>query len=109
MRIQVSARRCRVPDPVRDRSRSGVEALARYESRLSSARVVFQEEGHRKSVEILLTVDGAEPVVASGQGRDFKRALDRTLDRLGRILRRRHAQRLDHQAMPLSEVPRPGE
>ena len=109
MRVQISARHCSIPDPVRDRALHRVEALSKYESRLSSADVVFDEEKHVKSVEGVLTIDGEEPVVASAQGEDFRRALDQLVDRLAKILRRRRSQRRDHRATPLSEVSTTGE
>lgn len=105
MRIQITARHCEVPDTIRRRARELIQRLSRYESRLSSAEVVFDVESHLKRAEAILSIDGDEPVVAGARAEEFRGALDRLVDRLGKILRRRHSQRADHQAAGLSEVP----
>ena len=106
MRVQIATRRCDVPEPVRDRTDEQVRQLTKYHPRLAGAEVVFEEERHLKKVEGILSVDGASPVVATGQGEDFGRALDQMLDRLGRMLRRRRDQRTDHQATPRADADR---
>jgi len=104
MRIQIVARHCRIPDSVRLRAEEQVRKLARFDGSLSSAEVIFEEEKHRKRVEGILSVDGEEPAVAHAEGDDFRGSLDRTVDRLEKILRRRKDQRSDHQGPKLSEV-----
>ena len=98
MRIQIATRNGDVPETVRDRARTQVERLTRYEPRLSSAEIVFDEERHIRKVEGILSVDGSAPVVASGEGDDFRPALDQMLDRVSRMLRRQRDQRTDHKA-----------
>lgn len=103
MRIQITARHCEIPEAIRSRARELIQRLSRYESRLSAAELVFDVENHLKRAEAVLSIDGDEPVVARAQADEFRGALDRMVDRLGKILRRRHSQRLDHQAPSLSE------
>lgn len=100
MHIQIAARHCVVPEPVLDRARTRITGLGRYDPRLAAADVVFQEERHRKLAEVILSVDRREPIVAQGEGADFQAALDRTVDRLSRKLRRLRKQSVDHQARP---------
>jgi ribosomal subunit interface protein len=97
MRIQIAARHCEVPEPVRARADEQLQRLTRYEPRLSAAEVVFEEEKHLKKVEGILSVDRDKPVVGSGEGESFRAALDQMLDRLSRMLRKRRSQRVDHQ------------
>lgn len=104
MRVQITARHCDVPEPVRDRTETQVRKLTRYDPRVSSAEIVFEVEKHVKKVEGILSVDRDEPVVAHGEGDDFRPAVDQMVDRLGRILRRRRSQRTDHQASRPSEL-----
>lgn len=104
MRVQITARHCDVPDPVRDRAETQVRRLRRYDPRVSAAEIVFEVEKHVKKVEGILSVDREEPVVAHGEGEEFRLALDRLVARLGRMLRRRRSQRTDHQAPGLSET-----
>jgi len=100
MRVQITARHCEVPEPVLERARTRLAGLVRYDPRLSGAEVVFDEERHRKRVEVILSVDRREPIVAGGEGTDFQRALDLTLDRASRTLRRLRDRAVDRQAAP---------
>lgn len=106
MRVQITARHCEVSDAVRERAEEQMERLTKFDSRLSSAEVVFDEEKHgRKKVEGILSVDGAPPVVARAEDRDFRSALDKVVDRLSKQLRRNRDQLVDHQAtgLPVAE------
>lgn len=100
MRIIHTARRCEVPNPVLDRAEELVRKLKKYNVRLSGAELVFETEKHRHLVEGILSVDGSEPVVATGEGEDFRAAVDEMIERLSRRLRRLRSQRRDHQALP---------
>ncbi len=109
MRLQIVTRHCEVPSRIRARAEEHLTRLTRYESRLSSASVVFEIEGHSKRVEAILSVDGVEPVVAHGEGDEFAPALEQMVGRLAKILRRRRDQARDHQAPKLSELAHEGD
>lgn len=96
MRVQIAARHCEIPNTVRERTEEQLEKLSRYEPRLSGAEVVFETEKHLKKVDAILKVDREEPVLASGEGVEFREALDQMVDRLSRILRRRRKQLKDY-------------
>ena len=98
MRIQITARHCDIPDAVRRRAETRIGKLVRYQPRLGSADIVFEEERHLRKAEGVLQVDGASPVVARGEDQDFRGALDKMVDRLQRILREQRARHTDHQA-----------
>jgi ribosomal subunit interface protein len=105
MRIQIAARRCEVPEPVKVRAEERIRKMVRYEPHLSSAQVVFEVEGHSKRVEaVLSTGNRAEPVVARGEGETFRSALDAMLDRMSRILRRRRDQIRDRKGASAAEA-----
>ena len=95
MRVQIATRRCEVPTSIRDRTEEQLGKLSRYEPRLSGAEVVFEVEKHFKKVDAILKVDREEPVLASGEGMEFREAVDQMVDRLSRILRRRRKQMKD--------------
>jgi putative sigma-54 modulation protein len=103
MRVQITARHCEVSDTVRDRTEMLLGKLRKYDPRVSSADVVFEEQRHSRRAEAVLAVDRDEPVVASGEGADFTAALDQMVDRLAKILRRRRSQVRDHQGRSLAE------
>ena len=96
MRVQIAARQCEIPDTVRDRTEEQIGKLSKYDPRLSAAEVVFQVEKHKKKVDAVLKVDREEPVKASGEGMEFREAVDQMVDRLSRILRRRRKQLKDY-------------
>lgn len=103
MRVQIAARHCDIPDSVRERADTQIARLIRYDERLASADVVFDEEKHIRKVEVILSLDGAPAVIASAEGAEFKTALDKATDRLGRMLRRGRAQVTDHKGPSLAE------
>ena len=104
MRVRIATRRCDVPEAVMTRTNEQVEKLVRFDPRLASAEVVFRIEGHVKRAEGVLSVDGDEPVIAHGEGQDFRLALDQMIDRLSKILRRRRGHLTEHKAQKLSDV-----
>jgi ribosomal subunit interface protein len=107
MRVQIAARRCDVPESIRSRADEQAARLTRYEPRLSGVEIVFEIEKHVKRVEGIMTIDGTNPLVARGEGSEFRAALDQMLDRAARMLRRQREQARDHQASKLSESPVP--
>jgi ribosomal subunit interface protein len=103
LRIHIAARHCDIPDSVRKRTEEQLTRLAKYEPRVSSAEAVYEEEKRVRRVEIILTVERGEPVVARAEGEEFRTALDKVIDRLGRILRRQRGQALSHKGPRISE------
>ena len=89
MQVQITARHCDVPAPVRERTQLLLEKLERLEGRISFAEVVFGQERHLRNVEVVLRVLGQEPVVAKAEADDHAAAVERVGERLRKILRRR--------------------
>ncbi|MEX0980215.1 MAG: HPF/RaiA family ribosome-associated protein, partial [Gemmatimonadota bacterium] len=89
------------------RAKEKMEKLSRYDPRLSAAEVIFDCESHTKRAEAILSVDGGDPVVARGEGSEFRESLDQLIDRLSKIVRRRRSQIKDHQGPKLSDVVAP--
>lgn len=104
MRIQIVARHCEVPETVRARAQEQSERLNRFDPRLTGVEIIFDEEKHMKRVEAICTLDRLDPIVATGEGAEFRSALDQSLDRVGRMIRRRREQDTDHQGPKLSEA-----
>ncbi|HSM60873.1 MAG TPA: ribosome-associated translation inhibitor RaiA [Longimicrobiales bacterium] len=103
MRVQIAARHCDIPDSLRARAERLVARLAKYDRRMSTADVVFEEEKLVRRVEVILSVHGGEPVFARAEDAEFRAALDKVVERLGRKLRRQRSRQTDHQAPPLSD------
>lgn len=105
MRVQITARHCEVPDAVRSRTEEQLGKLSKYDPRLSGAEVVFEVEKHLKKVDAILKVEREEPIVAGGEGAEFREAVDQMADRLSRMLRRRRKLRKDRQRTGAPETP----
>jgi putative sigma-54 modulation protein len=103
LRVQIAARHCDIPDSVRQRTEEQINRLAKYDPRVSAAEVIYEEEKRTKRVEVILSVDRTDPVVAHGEGEEFRTALDKVVDRLSRILKRQRSQANSHQGPRLSE------
>ena len=73
-------------------------SLSKYSPRASAADVVYTEEKLDKLVEILIHIDGGEPVVATGRDPEFRPALDQAVERASRMLRKQRERRTDHKA-----------
>lgn len=104
MRVQIAQRHCDVPKSVLKRTEEQLEKLVRYEPRLGSAEVVYNEEKHARTVEVILHIDGNAPIIANADGGDFRSALDKVLGRVTRMLKEQRSRRRDHQAPKLSEA-----
>jgi ribosomal subunit interface protein len=103
VRVHITTRHCQVPEDVLARTETQVASLSKYSPRATAVDVVFFEEKVDKLVEVLVHIDGSEPVVARGQDKEFRAALDQVVDRAGRILKKQRERHTDHQAPPLWE------
>lgn len=109
MRVRIAARHCEVPDSARSRAETQVGKLTKFEPRLSAAEVTFEVEKHLKIVEAVLTIDREEPVVAKGEGPEFRQAVDLMTDRLAKILKRRRSLKTDRKGPSVAKTPPPTE
>jgi len=103
VRVQITERHCDVPTEVLERTQTQVTSLSKYSPRATAADVVYTEEKLDKLVEVIVHIDGGEPVIAHGRDPEFRGALDQVVERASRQLRRQRERRTDHQAPPLSE------
>ena len=101
MRVQITARHCSVPDALLRRTEEQINRLSRYDPRIASAEVTYTEEKRSRKAEVVLHIDGAEPVVARAEEPEFRSALDKATDRVTRMLKRERQQHRDHWAPPL--------
>jgi ribosomal subunit interface protein len=102
--VQISARHCDVPAEVLERTEALAASLSKYSPRATAAEVVYMEEKLTRIAEIIVHVDGGEPLVARGEGAEFRTALDEVIDRISRQLRRQRERRTNHKAPPLGGV-----
>jgi ribosomal subunit interface protein len=104
MDVRITSRHTTISDSFRARKEKLLSKLEKYDHRVSAVEVIFDEEKNSKKIEGILHIDRSDPIVASGQGADFKEALRQVNDRLARQLREHHSQVRDHRAPPLVDV-----
>lgn len=104
MNVSVTTRHCSVSERTRAEALERLERLRRYEPNLATAEVEFDDDHGTKQVETRIFVAGSHSIVAHGSGDTFRTALDRSIDRLTRQLKRRRERVREHKAPKLSEV-----
>jgi len=98
VRVQITGRHCDVPDDIRERTETQVASLSKYSPRASAVDVVYMEEKLDKLVEIIVHIDGGEPIIATGRDTEYRTALDQGVDRASRMLRKQRELRTNHKA-----------
>jgi len=101
--VQITTRHCEVPSDILERTEQQVASLSKYSPRASLAEVVFTEEKLDKVIEVIVHIDGGEPIVARAQDLEYMNSLDKVVSRLGRMLRKQRERRTEHQGSPKRE------
>ena len=104
MQVNISVRHCNVPQKVRLEAQQRLQRLHRYEPRVDNAVVEFDKDNNHKQVETRVFLAGSHSIIAHGSGETYRTALDRSLDRLTRQLKRRRERVRDHTSVKLSEA-----
>lgn len=89
MEVTITARHCTIPDSLRDQTERSLRRFQRLRTHATSATACFDTEAFEKNVEIRLNVGSGPPLVAHASGPTFRAALERTVDRLDRQVKRR--------------------
>jgi ribosomal subunit interface protein len=98
MNVRIVSRHGEVPKSVVKRAEQLVGKLSKYDSRLTEAEVIFEEQKRSKKVEAILHLDRVDHIVAKAEGDEFRPVLDQLVDRLRRQLRDGRARATSHQA-----------
>lgn len=102
--VNITARHCNVPDRIRVDAEQRVQRLQRYEPRVHNALIEFGSDHGHMQVETRIVVNGGQSIIAHGSGETFRTALDKSLDRLTRQLKRRRERVRDHKSVKLSQA-----
>jgi ribosomal subunit interface protein len=95
MNVTITTRHCTISEPLRQHAVEGTQRLVRFNPKITSAEITFEEDGGRMAVEAVLKVSGSAPLVATGTAHSLREALDQMLERLARRARRGRERRLD--------------
>jgi ribosomal subunit interface protein len=104
MDVRITTRRATVSESFLRQAEERARKLDRYEPRLQAVAIVVDEDRGRVSVEARADVPGLPPVIARSEGSTSRGALDGTLQKLRRRLRRERSRRVDHQAPPAGSL-----
>lgn len=104
MNVRIATRHCSVSEQTRTQAQERVLRLQRLEPRLLNAEIEFDDDHGTKQVETRVFVSGSHSIVAHGSGDTFDTALDQSMDRLTRQLKRRRERVREHEAPKLSEL-----
>jgi ribosomal subunit interface protein len=100
MDVRINSRRATIGDSFLRQAEERIRRLDKYEPRLQAVALTVAEDRGRVTVEARAEVPGVPPLVASAEGDSSRSALDRTLVKLRRRLRRERSRRVDHQGPP---------
>lgn len=109
MQIVIATRHGELSERQEEAVREQFGRLSRFESRISRLEVTLSEEKNHWEVEALASIDRAEPIHAHGEHAEVKTAIDRTVDRMARQLKKLRSRHVDHQGPGKDEALRVGE
>ena len=100
MAIQITERGCEVNLRWRNRASKLAADWPRFDPAVMDISFVFRKEGRSHTVEAIVSRRRQQPVVARGEGPDFRVALDQLDEHVKRILKRDRSRRKDYRQMP---------
>jgi ribosomal subunit interface protein len=107
MDVRITTRRVELTNTFLEHAEERTRKLIRYEPRLLSIELLFEEESGRVVTEARADVPGRPIRVARGSASDRRASLDQTLKKLGRQLCRERDRRVEHKGAVPPEAPIP--
>ncbi|MCL4865664.1 MAG: HPF/RaiA family ribosome-associated protein [Gemmatimonadales bacterium] len=86
MRTTITTRHCEIADALRDRAQLVMDRLVALSDRAAEPTVIFDVEAGLHQVELRLQAAGGKVLVATAEGPDHRKALDRAEGKLRRQL-----------------------
>ncbi len=99
MQITVSGRHMGISDSLKDYCREKSERLVRFFDRIQSIEVILDGNSGQHFAEMIVHTEGTQPFVAREQHDDAYAAVDLTLDKVERQIRR-HKEKLRNRKHP---------
>lgn len=88
MAVRITAHGCTISAGDKRQAEALAERWPRFDSAVMDVSFVFETEGRRQFAEAIVSRSRRQPVVARGEGPDFRGALDDLDQHVKRILRR---------------------
>lgn len=100
MVVRITAHGCSISSGDRQQAEALAERWPRFDSAVMDVSFVFQTEGRLRYAEAIVSRRRRQPVVARGEGPDFRGALDDLDQHVKRILRRDRKRRKEFRHSP---------
>lgn len=104
MDVRITTRHVSVGDAFAELADRQARKLTKFEPRLISVDLIFDNDHGTFSTEARAEVPGVPPLVAKSENDSKRRSLDSALNKLGRRLRKERSKRVDHQAPPAGAI-----
>ena len=105
MDVRMTTRHVTLSGTFRKLAEERARKLGKYEPRLIAVDLIFDEDHGRFRTEARAEVPGHPPLIARAHAEGRRKALDQTLRKLGRQLRRERSKKVEHQGPPIAAVP----
>ena len=106
MQTMITARHCEISDDLRARAQEVVDRLAAVAQKPIEATVVFDVEAAVEKVELRFHIAAGEVLVASGEAKDHRSALDAAEAKMRKQLTRASEKLVERNRQPRpSEMP----
>lgn len=90
MQVEITARHCELPQPLKKRVETRMEKLLRFDDRIMDARLVVSLERNRYNAEAIVLANGLRLVSHAEEDTD-RSAVESVLDRMEKQVRRNRA------------------
>ena len=104
MNLQIRAKDLKLSDVTKNHIEHAVEAFRKYSLEITSIHCNLLAEKKGVSVEFEINIAHAEPIIISQHDEVLDAAIDLSIDRAEKALRRLHDKIKDHKAVPLKEL-----
>ncbi len=98
MDVRITTRHVNIGDTFAEYANERAGKLTKYEPRLISVDLIFDNDHGEFSTEVRAEVPGIPPLVAKAENESKRKSLDSALDKVGRQLKKERSKRVDHQA-----------
>ncbi len=102
MTTRITAHGCEVNPGLRDRAESLAQRWPRFDPAVMDVSVVFRLQGRSHTVEAIVSRSRRQPIVARGEGPDFRVALDDLDTHIKRRLKRDRSRRKEFRQVSSS-------
>ncbi|MDR0331370.1 MAG: ribosome-associated translation inhibitor RaiA [Chitinispirillales bacterium] len=97
MEIQITSRHAKASQDLQDTVTAEIGKLEKFYDKITSCRVVLDNESTDKTVEITMNVQGAHQVVGFAKAGNLGKAIDDAIEKVERQLKKLHDKEKSHK------------